>query len=63
MRAHWIQRDHLFAGVDFVCSACGAVFDEPWEACPECGARMKKIKYDPVFVEEAEMLDILLGDE
>jgi len=24
---------------------------------------MKKIKYDPVCVDEAEMLDILLGDE
>ena len=44
-------------------SCCGASFDEPWEECPECGVKMKKIKYDPVYVDEAEMLDILLEDE
>jgi len=51
------------AGKEYVCSCCGASFDEPWEECPECGVKMKKIKYDPVYVDEAEMLDILLEDE
>ena len=47
----------------YIISRCGARFEEPWEECPACGVRMKKIKYDPVCVDEAEMLDILLGDE
>ena len=62
-KPHWIKREHLFDPVEYVCSVCGAAFYEPWEECPECGVRMKKVKYDPVFVDEAEMWDILLGDE
>ena len=27
------------------------------------GAKIKKVKYDPVYVDEAEMLDVLFGDE
>ena len=38
------------------------VFEKPWEECPACGAEMKKIKYGPGFVDEAEMLDILLWE-
>lgn len=49
--------------MEFVCSVCGTAFDEPWPECPECGAKMKKVKYDPVFVDEYEELDILLGDD
>ena len=35
------------------------VFETPWEECPACGVKMEKIKYDPVYVDEAEMMDIL----
>ena len=62
-KPHWIEREHLFDGTEYVCSRCGASFEEPWEECPACGAEMKKIKYDPVYVDEAEMLDILFGDD
>ena len=62
-KSYWIQREHLFDPVEYVCSVCGAASEEPWEECPECGAKMKKEKYDPVYVDEAEMLDILFGDE
>ena len=62
-RPHWIQKEHLFGEIEYVCSVCGDVFDEPWEVCPECGAKMRKVKFGPVFVDEAEMLDILFGDE
>ena len=62
-KPHWIEKEHLFAGTEYICSCCGASFEEPWKECPACGAVMKKIKYDPVYVDEAEMLDILLGDE
>ena len=57
------MREHLFDGTEYVCSCCRASFEEPWEECPACGVRMEKIKYDPVYVDGAEMLDILLGDE
>ena len=62
-KPHWIEREHLFEGMEYVCSRCGASSEEPWEECPACGVKMKKIKYDPVYVDESEMLDILLGDE
>jgi hypothetical protein len=29
-------------------------FPEPYEICPNCGAIMKKVKYDPSWVDEAE---------
>ena len=48
-KPHWIQREHLFDPMEYVCSECGAAFDEPWEECPECGARMKKVKYDTIL--------------
>ena len=62
-KQHWIERFHLFEGFEYICSCCGGKSDEAWEECPSCGVKMKKIKYDPVYVDEAEMLDILLGDE
>ena len=62
-KPHWIMREHLCDPIEYICSVCGAASEEPWEECPECGARMKKVKYDPVYVDEAEMLDILFGDD
>ena len=62
-KPHWIERERLFNGTEYVCSRCRASFEEPWEECPVCGVKMKKIKYDPVYVDEVETLDILLGDE
>ena len=62
-RPHWIEKEHLFDGTEYVCSRCAASFAVPWEECPACGVRMEKIKYDPVYVDEAEMMDILFGDE
>ena len=47
---HWIEREHLFAGTEYVCSQCGASFEEPWEECPACGVRMEKIKYGPAMM-------------
>ena len=57
------MREHLFGQIEYVCSRCGAAFEEPWEECPECGVKMKKIRFDPVFVDEYEELDILFGDD
>ena len=62
-KPHWIEKKHLFDGTEYLCSCCGACFEEPMEECPACRAEMKNIKYDPVYVDEAEMMDILFGDE
>ena len=57
------MKEHLCGQIEHVCSRCGAAFEEPWVECPECGVKMKKVKYDPVLVDEYEMLDIMLGDD
>lgn len=61
--AHWIRRTHLFRPDEFVCSACGASVQKPSSSCPACGAPMKKTKYDPSWVDEAEGLSALLDDD
>ena len=62
-KPYWIEREHLFDGTEYICSRCGASFEKPRDECPACGLKMEKIKYDPVYVDEAEMMDILFGDE
>ena len=57
------MKEHLCGQIEYVCSRCGAEFNDPWEECPECGVKMKKVKYNPVLVDEYEMLDIILGDD
>ncbi len=60
---YWIQRTHLFRADEYICSACGASCNKPYRTCPACGARMKKSKYDPSWVDEAEGLSTLLDDD
>ena len=57
------MKEHLCGQIEYVCSMCGAEFNDPWEECPECSVKMKKIKYDPVSVEEYDVLSILLEDD
>ena len=57
------MREHLCGQIEYVCSRCGAAFEEPWVECPECGIKMKKVKYDPVYIDEYEICDILYGDD
>jgi hypothetical protein len=61
--AHWIQRTHLFRADEFICSACHAVSRKPYKQCPNCGKTMKKAKYDPSWVDEAEGLSAVLDDD
>ena len=61
--AHWIQKTHLFRPDEFVCSACGASVSKPFHVCPACKEQMKKAKYDPSWVDEAEGLSALLDDD
>ena len=60
--AYWSQKTHLLRADEFICSECGTVSDKGYGTCPGCGARMKKSKYDPSWVDEAEFLDTFFGD-
>ncbi len=62
-KAHWIRRTHLFRRVEYICSACKASCDRPYITCPVCGRPMKKTKYDPAWVDEAEGLSALFDDK
>jgi len=61
--AVWKRKTHLFRADEFVCSACGAVSKKAFGICPACGARMKNVRYDPSWVDEAEELSALLDDD
>ena len=58
-KSYWIRKTHLFRADAYECSACGRRFDKPYGQCPSCGRKMAKSKYDPSWVDEAEILDIL----
>ena len=61
--AYWIQRTHFLRADEYICSACGASCRKPVRVCPACGAAMKKTKYDPSWVDEAEELSIIMDDD
>lgn len=61
--AGWTQRTHLLSVDEYICSACKASFDRPYEVCPSCGAPMKKPRYDSSWVDEAEELSAILDDD
>ncbi len=60
---HWIRRTHLLRPDEYICSACGAVFDAPLAVCPRCGEIMTGSAYDPSWADEAEELSALLDDD
>ena len=61
-KAYWTQKTHLFRSDEYICSACGYSAGKPYKQCPSCGSDMCKNKYDPSWVDEAEMMDIFFGD-
>lgn len=61
--AYWTKRTHLFCADEYICSNCKASCDKPYIVCPACGFQMKKQKYDPTWVDEAEMLSALVDDD
>ena len=36
----WIQKTHLFSKDEYICTACRAVCDKPYQVCPVCGAEI-----------------------
>ena len=59
----WTRRTHLFRPVEYICSACRASCDKPCKTCPNCGAAMKKTRYDPSWVDEAEEISAMTDDD
>ncbi|MBO6041068.1 MAG: hypothetical protein J6P58_07640 [Oscillospiraceae bacterium] len=62
-QAYWIRRTHLLRADEYICSACAAASGRPQKRCPACGALMRRTKYDPSWVDEAEGLSALLDDD
>ena len=52
-----------FRADEYICSVCGRSYPKPYDFCPGCGARPGKVKYDPHWVAEMEMMDILFDDD
>lgn len=61
--AHWIHRKHIFRRDDYICSNCGYRAKKPFVDCPHCDEPMEGGKYDPLWVDEIEEIDEILGDE
>lgn len=60
--AYITHKTHLFRADEFICSACGHIERKKFRRCPSCGADMSKRKYEPTWVDEAEIMDIISGD-
>lgn len=61
--AYWTQKTHLFRSDEYICSSCKRSCEKPYKTCPSCGASMKKAKYDPSWVDEAEGLSAIFDDD
>lgn len=61
-KTYWTQKTHLFRKDEYICSTCSGITDKAYKQCPSCGSDMCKSKYDPSWVDEAEMMDIFFGD-
>ncbi|MCQ2548385.1 MAG: hypothetical protein MJ145_05240 [Clostridia bacterium] len=61
-KAYWTQQTHLLKADEYICSACGYSAKKALKECPGCGAIMSKSKYDPTWVDEAEILDMIFDD-
>ena len=62
--AYWIQHTHLLRNDEYECSSCRKYSDRSYHFCPHCGADMGDgDEYDPSWVDEAEMLDIIFDED
>lgn len=60
---YWTRETHLFKSDVYICSACGHKEKKALKVCPGCGRTMTGTKYDPSWVDEMEMMDIIFGDD
>ena len=59
---YWTQITHFLKKDEYQCSNCGNMFYKPYAICPACGVKMKKVKYEPTWVDEADEYDMLFED-
>lgn len=59
---YWIKHSHLFQSDEYVCSECGGKSTYPASICPNCKAVMKGSNDDANWVDEANIIDIIIGD-
>ena len=59
----WIQKTHLFGKDEYICSACRAVCDKPYQVCPACGTEKRSVEYNASWVDEAAELSIVLDKD
>ena len=57
LTGYWKKQAHMSGSVTYRCSRCGAGFAGREAFCPKCHSENKKIKYDPVWVDELAMFD------
>ena len=62
-KPHWERKTHLFKADEYICSECGLASPKPYKVCPNCGMKARNVKSDLTWVDEAEMLDIILEDD
>ena len=60
---HWIRHSHLFGPDEYECSECGSCFKTSARSCPSCRARMTWTDDPQDWIDEAEELDMMLGDD
>lgn len=60
-KPYWTQHTHLFSDDEYECSACNALYDRPYNVCPDCKTRIVKIKYDPSWITEMADYDEICG--
>ena len=60
---HWIRHSHLFDLDEYECSRCHAAFQQKYPSCPNCGSSLNTEREEQDWVDEAEELDWILGDD
>lgn len=61
--AYWIKHTHLFRANDYKCSACNALYDDPYDICPSCGSLMGSPISDTSWIDEMADYDSMFGDD
>lgn len=59
---YWIQKTHFLRDDEYICSSCGFKAKKAYKSCPSCESQIAKTVYDPSWVEEAELFDMISDD-
>ncbi len=63
IKSYWIKHSHLYDPDEYECSNCHAVFGDRYPSCPNCGSSLTTEREEQDWVDEAEELDWILGDD